>query len=349
MAMQVSMYPRAANGKFCGRCALAVGMLWALAGWGSPRSPAQMPEPQARDGLSPASSTELEPNDSATKSDYEAATRPDQIGRIVVPVMVNGRGPFMFVLDTGATSTVLTPQLVATLGLQSADDGSVTMNGATGSAIVSTAVVERIAAGDVVLERQHLPIADALVNGIDGILGVDALAAKRIMVDFTTGKIEIRDARHHRPLGGAERIPAELRYGGLLVVDAYVDRIRVKAVIDTGSETTLGNDALDTALRGHAEARMSKNLIDVLGETLALQRAERRAVATLKVGDVRADRFNVVFGEFYIFRLWNLERQPALVIGMDLISKLNTLVIDYERREVQLRAQTSQPARLTRQ
>ena len=200
-----------------------------------------------------------------------------------------------------------------------------------------------------VLEKQQLPVADALVDGIDGILGVDALVAKRVMVDFNTGKIEIRDARHQRPLAGAERISAEIRYGGLLVVDAYVDRIRVKAVIDTGSETTLGNDALHAALYEHAEARVPKNSVDILGETLALQRAERRTVAILKVGDVRADHFNVVFGEFYIFKLWNLKRQPALVIGMDLISKLNALVIDYERREVQLRAQVSQPARLTRQ
>src|SRR6202035_139238 len=162
--------------------------------------------------------------DISAKPDYEASTRADQIGRILVPVMVNNQGPFLFVVDTGATRTVLTPQLVAVLGLHSVEDGGVTMTGATGSAVVLTAVVARVAAGDVVLENQQLPVAGALATGIDGILGVDALEDKRVMVDFATGKIEIRKARHQRPLQGAAHLYAQASFGGLLVIDAFVDR-----------------------------------------------------------------------------------------------------------------------------
>jgi predicted aspartyl protease len=337
----------AANCKICTRCALAA--LVALTGLNSPLTPAHVPDlPASASVASPGLITQVSPEESSAKPDYEAVTRPDQIGRIVVPVMVNNQGPFLFVLDTGATRTVLTPQLVTALGLPRIDDGGVTMNGATGSAIVPTAAVARVAAGDVVLENQQLPVAGALTTGIDGILGVDALEAKCVVVDFSTGKIEIRDARHQRPMQGAERLSAQSSFGGLLVVDAYVNRTHVKAVIDTGSESTLGNAALRSALNVHAQAAAANAMIDVLGETLALQRAERQTVATLRVGDVRADHFNIAFGEFYIFRLWNLDRQPALVIGMDLIGKLNAFAIDYERNEIQLRAQT-QPARLTRQ
>jgi len=340
---------RAANGRICGRQSLAAGLLLALMASGSPVAQAHVAEPPTPESLSTAAArAELVPDGTLVKPAFEAATRPDQIGRVIVPVMVNGRGPFLFVVDTGATRTVLTPQLVAALGLQSTDDAGVTLNGATGSAVVPTIAVESIAAGDVVLENQQLPVAEGLASGIDGILGIDALADKRVMIDFATGKIEIRNAHRERPIQGAERIAAESRFGGLLVIDAYVDRVHVKAVLDTGSETTLGNDALRAALSGHAQAQASNALIDVLGETLALQRAERQTVATLKVGDVRADHFNIAFGQFYIFRLWNMDRQPALVIGMDLIGKLNALVVDYDRREVQLRAQV-QPARLTHQ
>jgi predicted aspartyl protease len=338
---------QAANGKIGARCALAA--VLTLTALDSPLTAAHVPDPSAPASVaSPGLITDLSPEDSPPKPDYEAATRPDQIGRIVVPVMVNNQGPFLFVLDTGATRTVLTPQLVTALGLQSVTDGGVTLNGATGSAVVPTAAVARVAAGDVVLENQELPVAGALASGIDGILGVDALEAKRVLVDFASGKIQIRDARHERPLQGAERMPAQSSFGGLLVVDAYVERVHVKAVIDTGSESTLGNAALRRALYVHAQATAANAMIDVLGETLALQRAERQTVATLRVGDVRVDHFNIAFGEFYIFRLWNLERQPALVIGMDLIGKLNAFAIDYERNEIQLRAQ-SRPARLTRQ
>ena len=196
------MDPRSESCKCCVRFALTASILLAFAGLDAPSALAKAEDPPPVDSRpSPASEPDRIANLTPAAAAYQAATQHDQIGRIVVPVMVNGTGPYLFVLDTGATSTVLTPQLVATLGLQSAS-GDVTMNGATGSAIVSSALVERIAAGDVVLENQQLPVANDLVSGVDGVLGVDALGAKRVMVDFDTGKIEIRDARQQRPLAG---------------------------------------------------------------------------------------------------------------------------------------------------
>jgi hypothetical protein len=45
----------------------------------------------------------------------------------------------------------------------------------------------------------------------------------------------------------------------------------------------------------------------------------------------------VTFGDFYIFGLWGLAGEPALLIGMDVWGVLDTLVIDYRRRDLQLR------------
>src|SRR5262249_19642673 len=53
---------------------------------------------------------------------YAAPTRLDRIGRIVAPVMLNGRGPFRFVVDTGANRSVITTQLAAALGLEASHD-----------------------------------------------------------------------------------------------------------------------------------------------------------------------------------------------------------------------------------
>jgi predicted aspartyl protease len=49
---------------------------------------------------------------------YVAATRPDRIGRVMAPVFVNGVGPFAFVVDTGASSSVISPRVVARLGIE---------------------------------------------------------------------------------------------------------------------------------------------------------------------------------------------------------------------------------------
>src|SRR5579862_4916987 len=63
---------------------------------------------------------------------YAIPTRLDRIGRIVVPVMVDGQGPFQFVLDTGANSTVVSPHLASALGLEVNATQTVVMNGVTG-------------------------------------------------------------------------------------------------------------------------------------------------------------------------------------------------------------------------
>ena len=48
-----------------------------------------------------------------------------------------------------------------------------------------------------------------------------------------------------------------------------------------------------------------------------------------------------VGGEFYVFRLWDLEQEPAVVIGMDMIGSLEAFLIDYQRGEIQVRPQAT--------
>jgi predicted aspartyl protease len=298
--------------------------------------PAATPPPSAPAASSPG---EAAPPGPPPKPDYNASTGADQIGRIVIPVMVNGQGPFSFALDTGANRTVLTPHLAQLLGLTVTPDEKVMMNGTTGVAEVATALVDRVSAGDVTIVDQRLPVASVLTNDIDGVLGVDGLGSKRVLVDFKTGKIEIRNSRFEQPIPDAPRLSAQLRFGRLMVVDAYVERRRVKAVIDTGSEYTLGNPALYRALQDPSQAKVPYPPVEVRGQTLDVQPGERWPVVALKIGDVVAIHFPIVFGRFYIFHLWNLEEQPSVVIGMDLMSRLDELVLDYQRREVQLLAE----------
>ncbi len=49
---------------------------------------------------------------------FAAPTRLDRIGRVMTHVMVNGKGPFRFVIDTGASRSTLAPHLARSLGLQ---------------------------------------------------------------------------------------------------------------------------------------------------------------------------------------------------------------------------------------
>ena len=61
---------------------------------------------------------------------YVAPTRRDQIGRIWAPVLINGRGPFRLVLDTGASSSGVTAMVAIALGIPTAQSPHVMLVGA---------------------------------------------------------------------------------------------------------------------------------------------------------------------------------------------------------------------------
>src|SRR6478735_5012721 len=106
---------------------------------------------------------------------YVASTRPDRIGRVMAPVFVNGVGPFAFVVDTGASSSVISPRVVARLKLVADPSRAKLLRGITGSEVVSTVAVESITAGEIMLAKSELPVVEPRVFAdADGIFGADA-------------------------------------------------------------------------------------------------------------------------------------------------------------------------------
>ena len=45
---------------------------------------------------------------------------------------------------------------------------------------------------------------------------------------------------------------------------------------------------------------------------------------------------HVTMGDMQIFEQWKLTSEPVLLIGMDTLGLLDTLIIDYRRRELQI-------------
>jgi hypothetical protein len=54
-------------------------------------------------------------------------------------------------------------------------------------------------------------------------------------------------------------------------------------------------------------------------------------VPRLRLGSVEIINVAAYVGDFHIFRLWRLDDEPTLLIGMDVISRAREVAIDYER------------------
>lgn len=272
----------------------------------------------------------------AAEPRYVAPTRRDRIGRIWAPVLINGQGPFRLVLDTGATNSAVTAKVAETLGMTLDYPGTVTLQGATGSVKVPTIPVDSLEVGELLMEPKRLPIVPDALGGAEGILGTEGLGDKRITIEFRHDRITIMRSRNEKAGPNFVTIPVKFMRGRLLVVDAWLGGVRVKAIIDTGGQSTLGNLALRDALAGRRSALLAVP-DEVIGATLDIQTGERISTPALAMGDIVVRNPAMTFADFSIFKHWKMTDEPAMLVGMDVLGLIETLIIDYRRRELQVR------------
>ena len=266
---------------------------------------------------------------------YVAPTRRDRIGRIWAPVMINGQGPYRLVLDTGASHSGVIAAVAESLGLPLDQSPPVMLQGVTGSAEVPTIRVDSLTVGDMTLRPYTLPIVIDALGGADGILGTEGLTDKRIYIDFKHDVIRIMRSHGERADADFKTIPVEMTKQGLLMFTAYVGGVRVKAVLDTGGQVTIGNWAMRNAMLHHQGGQAHAE--QVFGVTDDEQNGESYATPPIEFGTIRIQGARVTYGDMRIFDHWKLTNEPILLIGMDAIGLLDTVIIDYRRRELQIR------------
>jgi hypothetical protein len=313
---------------------LAVGTLAACAAWAGGTAPTVSPPTAAADATEELSELLVE----APEPRFVAPTRRDQIGRIWAPVVINGRGPFRLVLDTGASHSAVTAMVALALGLPTDKSPPVTLRGVTGSATVPTIRVDSLTVGDLSVDSPMLPIVPDAMGGAQGVLGSEGLANKRIFIDFGHDLITITFSRGEKAERDFVSVPFHQLHGQLIIVDAIVGDIRTKAIIDTGGQTTIANLALRNALaRSYYGGKGKPD--QITGATMAVEDGMIIATPAIQFGSIKMVDAGVTFGDMYIFKQWKLTSEPAILIGMDALGVLDTLVIDYRRHELHMRTQ----------
>jgi hypothetical protein len=307
----------------------APGTVQAVPPIGSPTAPAQASSIDAVDQLAEVMVEAPEPR-------YVAPTRRDQIGRIWAPVLINGRGPFRLVLDTGASSSAVTAMVALALGMPTDKSPPVMLRGVTGEATVPTIKVDTLSVGDLAVDSPVLPIVPDALGGAEGILGSEGLKNKRIFIDFHHDQIVISYSRDERAAHGFYTVPFRLIRGQLIVIDAKVGNVHAKAILDTGGQATIGNIALRDALAEHNLGFRGKP-DSIQGATLAIEKGELIDTPAIVTGPIQIRDYGVTFADVYIFRHWKFTGEPAIMIGMDALGTLDTLIIDYRRKELQIR------------
>jgi predicted aspartyl protease len=225
----------------------------------------------------------------------------DLHNRMTVPVRIGSQGPFDFLIDTGSERTVLSREVATKLAL--AISGTATVVGVAGSVPVELVEIDEISLGKRTYYTLTAPLLDDRFIGADGIVGIDSLQDQRVLIDFAENRMQVGDAA---TLGGSRGfeivVRARRKSGQLIMANAIIDGVRTDIVIDTGSDSSIGNIALRKAL-SRRRTMQSTTLMSVTGQSID---AEMAMASTINVEGLKLN--NVVTLKRFLPYLWPADR-----------------------------------------
>jgi len=281
----------------------------------------------------------------------EAASGPDEIDkstqtedvhfksdatqRMTVPVLLSGRGPYRFLVDTGADRTAISREVARSLQYVSSEPAL--LHSIAGASTITTARVPSLRLTRNEVRGINAPLLEGVNMGADGILGVDSLRSQRVMFDFQTGTMSIvpSAAPDFNAEPGTIVVQGQRRNGRLIVTEASANDHPLTVVIDTGSQTSIGNMALRRALLGgHVlESSGQVELISVTGDKIT---GEYMFLRDLEVAGVGLKGLAIVFADAHTFKQLKLDKKPALLLGMNAMRAFKKVSIDFTSRKLRV-------------
>jgi hypothetical protein len=251
--------------------------------------------------------------------------------RLSVEVRVNGRGPYQFVVDSGADTSVVGLRIARELQLPLGRP--VILNNMTDRNIVDRVKVDELTLGTTTIRDLELPALREQDLGGAGMIGIDALARQRLMMDFEKRLIQVEDAAQPvKMVAGEIVVTARLKRGQLILTEVRAAGLPLEAVIDTGSQITIGNLALrDKLVRRSRRKLETVTATGVTGKTIDLQLAR---IAELRLGSVTLRNVPMAFADLPPFKVFGLSDRPALLLGTDLLETFRRVSLDFRARKV---------------
>ncbi|MBV9408378.1 MAG: aspartyl protease family protein [Candidatus Eremiobacteraeota bacterium] len=223
---------------------------------------------------------------------------------VVLPVTINGKGPFQFIFDTGGANIIDT-DVAKAIGLGAAGTGAASGVGATSEAF-QFATVDTLGVGDATLHKQifsvfpvHAGFGMSSGKPVDGLIGFEVLA--RFVTTFDYGKNQVVLRTSPAPDAGGTTIPFTFN-GQHMMIDCAIGGVAGSCIVDTGSRSALSVTspflaAHPTLLPANATA-VGANGFGVGGPSLGRLGRTTLQLAGFTVPDVIADYSTQTRGAF---------------------------------------------------
>ncbi|MBA3676920.1 MAG: aspartyl protease family protein [Sphingosinicella sp.] len=253
--------------------------------------------------------------------------------RMTVPVSIDGKGPYRFLVDTGAERTVISEELARELSLGAGADAR--MHTMSGVGTVETVIIPKLKVSARTVKGINAPALSRYHLGAEGMLGVDSLQTQRVLFDFVKNTMTVSPSRLNEERTDPDTIvvTARSKFGRLILADARADGQKVWVIIDTGSQVSIGNEALRRKLA--KKKRLAPTVpIELISVTGGVVKADYTKISGLIMGGVTLTDMPIAFADVHPFRKLGLTDQPALLLGMDALGVFDRVSVDFANRKV---------------
>ncbi len=264
-------------------------------------------------------------------------------GHIVVALEVDGRAGMPFIIDTGASGTIMAPRAITAAKLRRAESSEEAMGAAGVATQAAVYKIGRLRAGAAevadlrVLETPLDMLGD---DRIAGVLGRDFLARYRVEIDLRSGVLRLRDPDAPAPPPGGTPIAFRDLSEGLIGLDVRLNgSAPIAAVLDLGAQVSIVNRRA-AALAGVVPTQTEGIQAMGVGGAAAALSPER--FGRIQVGGASLADRTLYVGDLPVFGALGLGEGPAMIFGLDLIAS-GVIEIDYRRHHVVLPLEAGQP------
>ncbi|MEL7318059.1 MAG: aspartyl protease family protein, partial [Pseudomonadota bacterium] len=246
-----------------------------------------------------------------------------------IPVLIDGAGPYNFMIDTGSQATAVTHEINASLGLK--PRGTATLIGMASTRDVNLVEVDSLKVGRHEVFDLVAPVLNKTHVGAEGIIGLDSLQDFRVLLDFREETIAVEDVstlKNYRK-GFEIVVRARPQLGQLLITDAEVDGVKATVIIDTGAQASIANNALKRRIR----ARRAEEVVttDVNGAELV---GDLAYVRRLTIEGLSLTNVPLAFADTPAFEALGLKDKPVLSLGMSHLKMFDRVAIDFSKQRI---------------
>ena len=227
------------------------------------------------------------------------ATANDSAGHLTIAVTINGRGPFRFVVDTGADRSVLADTTAAALALRPAS--AVNLAGIVRTVRAETVDVASLSFGAFTLRNLNLPVLSRSQLAADGYLGLDVLDERRVILDFANRELVVTD-----------QLP--------IILSVY----HAPDVIVLHSQGS----------GGHLRTYTSTQTVALTGLTGGTAIGRLTSPREVRIGRATLTDCPIAIADLQVFDIWGLNDRPALLIGMNWLRHFKRVEVDYGRKDL---------------